>query len=45
MRKTYEAPELTLVGTASEVVMGAGIGGFDAPHLGASDFEFEEDSL
>jgi len=43
MRKQYEAPELTLIGQAEEVVMGAGIGGDDLPQLAAPDFEFEQD--
>jgi hypothetical protein len=45
MQKKYEAPELTLVGQADEVVMGSGNGGFDSPHLAAPDFEFEQDNL
>lgn len=43
MEKNYQAPELTLIGEADEVVMGSGIGGVDYPHLAAPDFEFEED--
>lgn len=45
MQKKYEAPEVTLVGQAGEVVMGSGGIGFDAPQQSASDFEFEQDSL
>jgi len=29
MQNNYEAPELTLIGEANEVVMGAGVGGDD----------------
>lgn len=43
MEKEYEAPELTLIGDADEVVMGAGTGGDDLPRLFGADFEFEED--
>jgi hypothetical protein len=43
MQKKYEAPELTLIGQADEVVMGLGIGGDDLPHQTAPDFEFEQD--
>lgn len=43
MQNNYEAPELTLVGEADEVVLGAGIGGNDFPYESAPDFEFEQD--
>jgi len=43
MQKKYEAPELTLIGQADEVVMGSGGSGFDAPFKSAMDFEFEQD--
>jgi len=43
MQKTYEVPELTPIGEADEVVMGAGCCGDDMPWQGALDFEFEED--
>lgn len=43
MEKTYEAPELTLVGQAGEVVMGSGCCGGDCPLQTAPDFEFEQD--
>jgi len=43
--KKYEAPELTLIGHAGEVVMGTNINGDDYPFKTASDFEFEQDSL
>ena len=43
MPKKYEAPELTLVGEAHEIVMGVGVSGSEMPHLSASDFEFEPD--
>ena len=45
MQKTYEVPELTLIGQAGEVVMGVGGGGLDGPWQSESDFEFEHDSL
>ena len=43
--KKYEAPEVTLVGQAAEVVMGTPGSGLDFPTLSAPDFEFEQDSL
>ena len=43
MQEEYEAPELTLIGQADEVVMGSGVGGDDFPRLLAVDFEFEQD--
>lgn len=43
MEKTYEAPELTFVGSADEVVMGFGLGAGDFGQLAAPDFEFEQD--
>jgi len=43
MQKQYEAPELTLVGQASEVVMGSSSSGFDLPNHAPFDSEFEED--
>jgi hypothetical protein len=43
--KKFEAPELTLIGQAGEVVMGSGLGSGDFPQLAAPDFEFEQDSL
>jgi len=43
MQKKYEAPELSLIGQAGEVVMGFDPGGVDAPFQAASDFEFEQD--
>ena len=43
MQNNYEAPELTLVGEANEVVMGIGGSGLDYPHENAWDFEFEQD--
>lgn len=45
MRKNFEAPTLTLIGQAGEVVMGSGTNGFDAPFLAEPDFEFEHDNL
>ena len=43
MENNYEAPELTLIGEANEVVMGSGFGGDDLPKQFGSDFEFEQD--
>jgi len=43
MQKKFEAPELTVIGKADEVVMGSNIGGDDYPQLLAPDFEFEHD--
>ena len=45
MQKNFEAPALTVIGQADEVVMGGGIGGDDIPQQLAPDFEFEQDSL
>jgi hypothetical protein len=42
--RRYEAPALTLVGDAIEVVMGLPGDGWDGPHgLSRPDFEFEMD--
>jgi hypothetical protein len=43
MQNNYEAPELTLIGEANEVVMGALGDGVDFPHEFSMDFEFEQD--
>jgi len=43
MQKLYEAPELTLIGRADEVVLGLPGDGLDMGTLGALDFEFEQD--
>lgn len=43
MQKNCLAPELTLIGQANEVVMGAGGTGLDMPQQTAPDFEFEQD--
>ena len=43
MQKEYEAPELTLIGEADQIVMGTGVGGDDFPKQFGADFEFEED--
>lgn len=44
MEKNYEAPKLTLIGEANDVVMGLGGSGSDGlAHLTAPDFEFEDD--
>lgn len=45
MQNKYEAPELTLIGQASDVVMGTSLAGNDYPLNFGSDFEFEQDSL
>ena len=45
MQKKYEAPVLSLIGQAGEVVMGMGTLGGDSPLETAPDFEFEHDSL
>ncbi len=43
MQTKYDAPELTLIGQAQEVVMGMVWGGDDAPNQVAPDFEFAQD--
>ena len=43
MQEEYEAPELTLIGQADEVVMGSIFTGDDLPCIAAIDFEFEQD--
>jgi hypothetical protein len=43
MQERYEAPELTLIGEADEVVMGTTGSGLDFPFKSAMDFEFEQD--
>ena len=43
MQNRYEVPELTLIGEANEVVLGAGGSGLDYPYEMAPDFEFEQD--
>ena len=43
MQNNYEAPELTLLGKANELVMGGGAGGDDFPRELSLDFEFEQD--
>ena len=45
MQNNFEAPVLTVIGQADEVVMGSALGGVDAPFQGTPDFEFEHDSL
>gem|GEM_PF-868074 len=45
MQKSFEAPALTVIGQADEVVMGSGLGSDDLPQQLAPDFEFEQDSL
>ena len=42
--KKYDAPELTLVGTARDVVLGMPGSGFDGPYgMTEPQFEFETD--
>lgn len=43
MQNKYDAPELTLIGEADEVVMGMGFDGDDWPLQSALDFEFQQD--
>jgi hypothetical protein len=43
MEKKYEAPELTLIGEATEIVMGVSGSGLDFPFQIGADFEFEQD--
>ena len=43
MQSKFEAPELTLIGQANEVVMGLSFGGNDYPLNFPADFEFEQD--
>ena len=45
MQKKFEAPVVTVIGQADEVVMGFGSGGDDYPQQLAPDFEFEQDNL
>ena len=45
MQNKFEAPELTLVGQANDVVMGTTFSGNDYPLNFGVDFEFEQDSL
>jgi hypothetical protein len=43
MQKQYEAPELTPIGQADEVVLGYGANGYDFDAYSSGDFEFELD--
>ena len=43
MQTQYEAPELTLIGHAEELILGIGGMGGDGNGFGAPDFEFEQD--
>ncbi|HET6850922.1 MAG TPA: hypothetical protein VFH46_01295 [Pyrinomonadaceae bacterium] len=43
MQNVYEAPALTLIGEANDIVMGFSLGGDDLPNQLALDFEFEQD--
>ena len=45
MQKHFEAPVVTLIGQAHEIVMGASGGFGDLALEAAPDFEFEQDSL
>lgn len=45
MQNKFEAPTVTAIGRANEVVMGIVTGGDDSPYEVAPDFEFEHDSL
>ena len=43
MQNIFEAPELTLIGEANDVVMGLSGSGLDMPYEFGADFEFEHD--
>lgn len=43
MQKQYEAPQLTVIGQASDAILGSGSGGMDGGQQMAPDFEFEND--
>jgi len=43
MQTQYEAPELTLIGEADEVILGVGCGGTDLSFYAGPDFEFDQD--
>ena len=43
MENKHEAPELTLIGQADEMILGTVGGGLDGLGMSASDFEFEQD--
>jgi hypothetical protein len=43
MQKQYDAPELTLIGQADEVIRGGGLGSADFGLETGPDFEFEQD--
>ena len=43
MQKQYEAPELTLIGQAEEVILGSTGNGSDNNGWTAGDFDFEPD--
>lgn len=43
MQKNYEAPKVTLIGKANQVVLGSGSSGADNFQQMAPDFEFEHD--
>lgn len=44
MQKKYEAPQLTVIGQANEIVLGTTSIGMDHGNFGAPDFEFEHDN-
>ena len=44
MRDVFEAPGLTLIGQAEDVVLGSGLVGSDMGMFSAEDFEFEQDA-
>lgn len=43
MTHQFEAPELTLIGQAEDVVLGAADFGSELGFFAAADFEFEQD--
>jgi len=43
MENIYEAPALTLIGEANNIILGFSSGGDDLPNQLAFDFEFEQD--
>jgi hypothetical protein len=45
MEKTYDAPELSFIGEASDVVMGLSGSAGETFGLSAPDFGFEDDEL
>lgn len=43
MESKYEAPALTLIGEANDIVLGFTSGGDDLPNWFGMDFQFEQD--